>query len=153
MSSSNEHGDRPWYLAHHFDTMGQQNSSAKLGMWLFLCTEVLMFSGLFLAYFIIRTMYPEMMLAAGEHLNKVAGGSRRRVESHICGQVMQSAALCDTDHVPWETYLSRMAELDNELTALIGDMTSGRQPPENTLEALLAASSELEGMAAQMSFR
>lgn len=50
--------------------------------------------------------------ARSAYLNKVAGGSRRRVESHICGQVMQSAALCDTDHVPWETYLSRMAELD-----------------------------------------
>ena len=74
MSSSDSHGDRPWYLAHHFDTMGQQNSSAKLGMWLFLCTEVLMFSGLFLAYFIIRSMYPEMVLAAGEQLNKTAGG-------------------------------------------------------------------------------
>jgi cytochrome c oxidase subunit 3 len=54
--------------------MGQQNSSAKLGMWLFLCTELLMFSGLFLAYFIIRTLYPEMVLAGGETLNKVAGG-------------------------------------------------------------------------------
>ena len=67
-------GDRPWYLAHHFDTTGQQFSSAKLGMWLFLCTEILMFSGLFLAYFILRTLYPEMVLAAGEELNKVAGG-------------------------------------------------------------------------------
>lgn len=76
--SDNKHessGGRPWFLAHHFDTTGQQESSAKLGMWLFMCTEVLMFSGLFLAYFIIRTLYPEMMLEAGEQLNKVAGGA------------------------------------------------------------------------------
>lgn len=66
--------DRPWFLAHHFDTVGQQVSSAKLGMWLFCCTEILMFSGLFLAYFILRSMYPEMVLVASEELNKTAGG-------------------------------------------------------------------------------
>jgi cytochrome c oxidase subunit 3 len=78
MSDTHEHGHssggRPWFLAHHFDTVGQQMSANKLGMWLFLCTEILMFSGLFLAYFIARTMYPEMVLAGGEQLNKVAGG-------------------------------------------------------------------------------
>ena len=62
------------HLAHHFDTMGQQTGSAKLGMWLFLATEILMFSGLFLAYFILRMFYPEMVLEAHEHLSKTAGG-------------------------------------------------------------------------------
>ncbi|MFO7566328.1 MAG: cytochrome c oxidase subunit 3 family protein [Enhygromyxa sp.] len=66
--------ERPWFLAHHFDTVGQQMSSAKLGMWLFCCTEVLMFSGLFLAYFICRQLYPEMVLIASEELNKNYGG-------------------------------------------------------------------------------
>lgn len=62
------------HLAHHFDTMGQQVGAAKLGMWLFLATEILMFSGLFLAYFILRMFYPEMVLEAHEHLSKTAGG-------------------------------------------------------------------------------
>jgi cytochrome c oxidase subunit 3 len=43
-------------------------------MWAFLATEILMFSGLFLAYFIVRMHYPDMVLAAHEHLNKTAGG-------------------------------------------------------------------------------
>jgi cytochrome c oxidase subunit 3 len=82
-TNDNEHGhghgdghdeERPWFLAHHFDTVGQQISSAKLGMWLFACTELLMFSGLFLAYFILRDMYPQMVLVASEELNKTAGG-------------------------------------------------------------------------------
>jgi hypothetical protein len=42
--------------------------------WLFLATEILMFSGLFLAYFITRMFYPEMVLGAHEHLSKTAGG-------------------------------------------------------------------------------
>lgn len=73
-TNSTNNAERPWFLAHHFDTMDQQTSSAKMGMWLFLCTEVLMFSGLFLAYFILRVLYPEMVLAAGEELDKVLGG-------------------------------------------------------------------------------
>ena len=68
------------HVAHHFYDGHQESSSAKLGMWLFLCTEVLMFSGLFLAYFIIRTLYPEMLLAAGEQLNKTAGGINSPVD-------------------------------------------------------------------------
>ncbi|MEY4841326.1 MAG: Cytochrome c oxidase subunit 3, partial [Planctomycetota bacterium] len=34
-------------LAHHFDSLQQQFDSAKLGIWLFLATEVLFFGGLF----------------------------------------------------------------------------------------------------------
>ncbi len=37
-------------LQHHFADMEQQRESAKLGMWLFLLTEVLLFGGLFCAY-------------------------------------------------------------------------------------------------------
>jgi cytochrome c oxidase subunit 3 len=68
------HDAHPAHLAHHFDTSGQQAGAAKLGMWLFLATEILMFSGLFLAYFVIRMFYPEMVLGAHEHLSKTAGG-------------------------------------------------------------------------------
>ncbi len=64
----------PSYLQHHFDNREQQASAAKLGMWVFLATEILMFSGLFLGYFIIRMFYPEMVLGAHEHLSKTAGG-------------------------------------------------------------------------------
>lgn len=47
-------------LAHHFDTPVQQYSAAKLGMWIFLATEVLMFSGLFCVYAVLRANSPEV---------------------------------------------------------------------------------------------
>lgn len=47
-------------LAHHFDTHQQQFDSGKLGIWLFLVTEILFFSGLFCAYAVIRAMHPEI---------------------------------------------------------------------------------------------
>ena len=40
----------PKFLAHHFSEARQQQDSAKLGMWIFLITEVLLFSGLFTFY-------------------------------------------------------------------------------------------------------
>ena len=42
------HSEYP-FLAHHFETPAQQFDSSKLGMWVFLATEVLFFGALFLA--------------------------------------------------------------------------------------------------------
>lgn len=52
--------DHPAHLAHHFDSSGQQFSSGKLGMWLFLATEVLFFGGLFVFYSVWRAHHPEI---------------------------------------------------------------------------------------------
>jgi len=54
-------------LAHHFDTPAQQYDSARLGMWIFLMTEVLFFGGLFCAYAVFRANKPEIF-ADGHHL-------------------------------------------------------------------------------------
>lgn len=47
------------HVQHHFADSEQQADSAKLGMWVFLLTEVLMFGGLFCAYAIYRAWKPE----------------------------------------------------------------------------------------------
>jgi cytochrome c oxidase subunit 3 len=68
------HGRGGAHLAHHFDTPDQQMTSAKLGMWVFLGTEVLMFGGLFCAYSINRHMHPEVFAFAAEsYLNVFLG--------------------------------------------------------------------------------
>ena len=48
-------------------------SSSKLGMWLFLGTEILLFGGLFAAYAIFRAKYPEMFFEQHVELNKKMG--------------------------------------------------------------------------------
>jgi cytochrome c oxidase subunit 3 len=60
-------------LQHHFDNLEQQKESATFGMWLFLVTEVLFFGGLFLAYLVYRTKYPEAFVAGSHHLNVKLG--------------------------------------------------------------------------------
>ncbi|PJB77484.1 MAG: cytochrome C oxidase subunit III [Acidobacteria bacterium CG_4_9_14_3_um_filter_49_7] len=46
---------------------------AKLGMWLFLFTEVLLFGGLFVLYAVYLSRYPESFHKAGQDLNPVFG--------------------------------------------------------------------------------
>ncbi len=74
---STGHGERahPDFLQHHFDTPEQQFTSGKLGMWLFLATEVLLFAGLFCAYAVYRGIHPEIFEYAHRFLDKSLGAT------------------------------------------------------------------------------
>ncbi len=61
-------------LPHHFDSAEQEYESGKIGIWLFLITEILMFSGLFVGYAIYRTLYPEAWSAGSALLDVRLGG-------------------------------------------------------------------------------
>ena len=60
-------------LAHHFDSHQQQFDAGKLGIWLFLVTEILFFSGLFCAYATYRAMHPEIFEYAHYFLDSKLG--------------------------------------------------------------------------------
>ena len=62
------HG-HPMNLQHHFDTPLQQFESGKMGMWIFLMTEILFFGGIFCAYSIFRAMHPEIFHYASQLLD------------------------------------------------------------------------------------
>ena len=70
---SGEHAKYP-FLAHHFETPAQQFDSAKLGMWLFLATEVLFFGALFVGYAVLRSRFPEVFSYASHYLDTTMGG-------------------------------------------------------------------------------
>ena len=48
------------FLAHHFPSMGAQTETGKFGIWLFLASEVLFFSGLFTAYGVFRANHIDL---------------------------------------------------------------------------------------------
>lgn len=52
--------------ASHFRSKDEEFDAVKIGMWLFLATEVLLFAGLFVGYAIFRMMHPEAF-ANGSH--------------------------------------------------------------------------------------
>ena len=62
------------HLQHHFVSSEQQFDSSKLGMWLFLITEILLFSGMFVAYTVYRVWHPEVFVEASQALDPVMGG-------------------------------------------------------------------------------
>ncbi|MBU1011415.1 MAG: cytochrome c oxidase subunit 3 family protein [Bacteroidetes bacterium] len=53
---------------HNYDP-----ESSKLGMWLFLFTEILLFGGLFIVYFVYRTINADAFLRASYELNITMG--------------------------------------------------------------------------------
>jgi cytochrome c oxidase subunit 3 len=59
--------------AHHFTDIEQQREAGTLGMWAFLITEIMFFGGVFVAYALYRSMYPEAFGAASLRLNIVLG--------------------------------------------------------------------------------
>ncbi len=73
-SPGSESGHHDPHLAHHFENAEQQADSAKLGMWIFLATELLFFSGLFCAYAMYRANHPEIFIWADQFLDKKLGG-------------------------------------------------------------------------------
>jgi len=71
-AGTGQHG-HAGHLAHHFDSPRQQFESGKLGMWLFLATEILLFGGLFCAYAVYRANHPEIFVYAHRYLDTTLG--------------------------------------------------------------------------------
>ena len=75
MCSHPTDGHASSHQAHHFDTPGQQYDAARLGMWIFLMTEVLFFGGLFCAYAVFRANHPEIFVDGHHFLDKPLGAA------------------------------------------------------------------------------
>ena len=60
-------------LAHHFESLEKQTHAARLGMWLFLATEVLLFTALFAGYAVYRYLYTPDFAAASRGLQTWIG--------------------------------------------------------------------------------
>jgi cytochrome c oxidase subunit III len=56
-------------LGHHFATLDAQNHAVRMGMWLFLATEVLLFAGLFTGYAVYRMEFTKAFEEASRHLD------------------------------------------------------------------------------------
>ncbi|MFB1480136.1 cytochrome c oxidase subunit 3 family protein [Corallococcus sp. RDP092CA] len=60
-------------LAAHFASLDVQKHAARLGMWLFLATEILLFAGLFACYAAYRFLFPEAWAASSRSLDLTMG--------------------------------------------------------------------------------
>ena len=103
---------------------------SKLGMWLFLFTEILLFGGLFILYSAYRARYPLEFHAAGQHLNVVIGvantiilltssmtvafsitamqkGDRRLCLRCLSGTILLGAAFLANKYFEWSAEIGR----------------------------------------------
>jgi cytochrome c oxidase subunit III len=70
------HGEAVYpYTPHHFHAAKQHFESGKMGVWLFLVTEILFFAGLFCAYTVYRARHPEVFYWAHFYLDTTLGAA------------------------------------------------------------------------------
>jgi cytochrome c oxidase subunit 3 len=67
------------HVAHHFDDAQQQLEASRLGMWVFLATEVLFFGGLLTGYAVYRWQYPSEFAEGSGHMNLWLGTANTAV--------------------------------------------------------------------------
>jgi cytochrome c oxidase subunit 3 len=72
--AAGEHDEHPPFLLHHFNSVEQQADSANFAMWLFILSEVMMFSGLYTAFLVYRSWYHPAFVAASHQLSVGLGG-------------------------------------------------------------------------------
>jgi len=66
-------------LAHHFESLEQQNEAAAIGMWAFLVQEVMFFGGLFTTYLVYRVLHPGAFAEGSAHLPVALGTANTAV--------------------------------------------------------------------------
>jgi cytochrome c oxidase subunit 3 len=80
-----------FHVAHHFDRADTQFDAGRMGVWLFLVTEILLFGGLFCAFTVFRHWYFAAFVEAHDHLDKRMGGTNTVVL--ICSSLTMALAV------------------------------------------------------------
>jgi len=62
------HGAHPQGFAHQFEEIEQQRDAGRLGMWVFLVTEILFFGGMFTAYTVYRNLHFDAFMTGSHQL-------------------------------------------------------------------------------------
>lgn len=62
-----------FHVAHHFRDADTQFDAGRMGIWLFLVTEILLFGGFFCAFAVFRSWYFDSFVEAHHYLSKEMG--------------------------------------------------------------------------------
>lgn len=100
-------------LQHHYEDMPKQRHAAKLGMWLFIGSEVLFFSGLFTLYAAYRAHHLEIFQLGVDHNNLLLGTINTVIL--VAGSISVSCAVNAL-----RSDLRGLAILLTSLTAMLG---------------------------------
>jgi cytochrome c oxidase subunit III len=73
------HGAHPQGFSHQFEDIEQQRDAGRLGMWVFLVTEILFFGGMFTSYTIYRALHLESFITGSRQLDYRFGATNTAV--------------------------------------------------------------------------
>jgi cytochrome c oxidase subunit III len=93
------------HVQHHFANSDQQFDSAKMGMWVFLYTEIAFFGGLFVAYIIYRSWNPDLFTMAATQLDTILGATNTLVLIASSLTIALAIRAIQTDHKQRAIYL------------------------------------------------
>jgi cytochrome c oxidase subunit 3 len=64
-----------FHVAHHFESAKTQFDAGRMGVWLFLVTEIMLFGGLFCGFVVFRSWHLDAFIEAHHHLDKWMGAT------------------------------------------------------------------------------
>ena len=85
------HSAHPPGFAHQFENVDQQRDAGRLGMWVFLVTEILFFGGMFTSYIVYRSLHLPAF-ETGSHLLEVKFGATNTAVL-ICSSLTMAMAI------------------------------------------------------------
>jgi cytochrome c oxidase subunit 3 len=98
------------FLNKPFQSLARQHDAVSFGMWVFLASEVLLFSGLFAGYATYRSLYPQGFLAAGRETDIIYGTVNTAIlmTSSLTIAVAGRAARAEMGHAAWRLLVATM---------------------------------------------
>jgi cytochrome c oxidase subunit 3 len=99
------------FLRPPWENLARQHRAVSFGMWVFLCSEILLFSGLFTGYAVYRGLYREGFLAAGRETDIVFGTVNTAIlmTSSLTLAISGRAARAKFDRPAWWLVLTTLA--------------------------------------------
>jgi len=88
-------------FANHYRSGDEEFDAAKLGMWLFLSTEILLFAGIFCSYAVFRLLYPEAWANGSHYLDWRFGAANTAVLLVSSWTAANSVRLAQLDKQFW----------------------------------------------------
>jgi cytochrome c oxidase subunit 3 len=140
----------------------RDDAGAKLGMWLFLFTEIILFGGLFLLYAAYLSRYPREFAAGGRELNAVFGAANtvilltssllaamavtaiQRTERRLAVRLLGGTLLCAAIFLV-NKYLEWSAKIDHGIFPGSPRVTAG-PPGESVFFSLYYLTTGLHGL-------
>jgi len=140
------------HLYEQFEDLDKQAHAARLGMWAFLGSELLLFAGLFALYATYRLLYPVDFALGVTHNNVALGTTNTAILITSSFTVAMSLYAVRTGHLRWAGGLILFSTACGLLFLLLKGIEYGQHFHEGIFPGAGYHATELSGPGAKMFF-